>query len=181
MVMRLVKADYKRSSGEANQASLETPEVNVPSPQEVEFQGPDENLEEVDMDLEDDLVFGRDEWGFVDSSKENLQPTQVSKSLFISSDNYFFLIEFFQLQEIMAAPPNKGEKKKRKSVRFAESDPSSTEDIPSNFGMEVDAGKLKDSSENQTEVTVTPMIQIDIPVRVGTNSEPANISVNESR
>ena len=81
----------------------------------------------------------------------------------------------------MAAPPNKGEKKKRKSVRFAESDPSSTEDIPSNFGMDVDAGKLEDSSENQTEVTVTPMIQIDIPVRVGTNSEPANISVNESR
>ena len=180
MVMRPVKADYKRSSGEANQASLETPEVNVPSPQEVEFQGPDENLEEVDMDLEDDLVFGRDEWGFVDSSKENLQPTQVSKSLFISSDN-IFLNWIFQLQEIMAAPPNKGEKKKRKSVRFAESDPSSTEDIPSNFGMEVDAGKLKDSSENQTEVTVTPMIQIDIPVRVGTNSEPANISVNESR
>jgi len=154
-----LEADYKRSFEKANQASLETPEVNVPSPQEVEFQGPDENLEEVDMDLEDDLVFGRDEWGFVDSSKENLQPTQ----------------------EIMAAPPNKGEKKKRKSVRFAESDPSSTEDIPSNFGMEVDAGKLKDSSENQTEVTVTPMIQIDIPVRVGTNSEPANISVNESR
>ena len=78
MVMRLVKADYKRSFEKANQASLETPEVNVPSPQEVEFQGPDENLEEVDMDLEDDLVFGRDEWGFVDSSKENLQPTQVS-------------------------------------------------------------------------------------------------------
>ena len=82
--MRPIKADYKRSSGVANQASLETPEVNVPSPQEVEFQGPDENLEEVDMDLEDDLVFGRDEWGFVDNSKENLQPTQVSKSSFIS-------------------------------------------------------------------------------------------------
>ena len=97
--MRPVKADYKRSSGEAKQASLETPEVNVPSPQEVEFQGPDENLEEVDMDLEDDLVFGRDEWGFVDNSKENLQPTQVSKSSFISSDNYFLNSKFFKCRK----------------------------------------------------------------------------------
>ena len=80
-----------------------------------------------------------------------------------------------------AAPTTKGEKKKRKSVRFAESDPSSTEDIPSHFGKDVDTGKLEDSSEEKTAVTVTPMIQIDIPVRVGTNSGPANISVNESR
>ena len=82
-----------------------------------------------------------------------------------------------------AAPTSRGEKKKRKSVRFAESDPSSTEVIPSNFGKDVvDTGKLEeDSSEEKTAVTLTPMIQIDIPVRVGTNSEPANISVNESR
>ena len=47
--------------------------------------------------------------------------------------------------------------------------------------MDIDSGKSEDSSENKESATVTPMIQIDIPVRVGTNSEPANISVNESR